>query len=198
MTINFVCPSENPAYDALFGAASHVMSLTRNCGFCRTLRSDPPRGVKSVSDTVACVADLLQDKGQEIYHILGGPGWKAVLKVKQILPRLSGVGSNLTETLVLEFDFGCDQDCGGTEAFVLAHEMIKLVKSNPDKNGWMLDNVKSQTTCKEMVFCLSIEFPVEDAKQSLMMAACGQLTPNPEHSNNWMMAMMGHGPLIPP
>jgi hypothetical protein len=97
-----------------------------------------------------------------------------VLKVKQILPRLSGVGSNLTETLVLEFDFGCHQECGGTEAIILAHEMIKFVKSNPDKNGWMLDDVNSQTTCKEVVFRLSVEFPVEDAKQSLMKAACGQ------------------------
>jgi hypothetical protein len=52
----------------------------------------------------------------------------------------------------LEFDFGCDHDCGGTEAFALSHEMIKLMKSNPDKNGWMLDNVKSQTRYKEMDF----------------------------------------------
>ena len=128
------------------------MSFTRNCGFYGTLRSDPSRGVNSVSNTVTCVADLSQDDEQEIYHILGGPGWKAVLKIKQILPRLAGAGPNLPENLVMEFDFGCDHDCGGTEAFALAHEMIKLMKSNPDKNGWMLDNVKSQTRYKEMDF----------------------------------------------
>ncbi len=132
-----------------------------------------------------------------------------MLKVKQLLPRevgndflfgkiLSGAGPNLPETLVLQFDFGFDQDCGGTHAFALAHEMIKLAKSNPDKNGWMLDDVKSQTRCEETAFDLSIKFSVEDAKQSLLKAACGKLTPNPEHSNNWMMAMMGGGPLIPP
>ena len=132
---------ENPAYDALFGAASHAMSFTRNCGFYGTLCSDPSRGINSVSDTVTCVVDLSQDDEQEIYHILGGPGWKTVLKVKQILPRLA-----------LEFDFGCDHDCGGTQAFALAHEMIKLMKMNPDKNGWMLDNVKSQTRYKDMDF----------------------------------------------
>jgi hypothetical protein len=60
-------PPENPAYDALFGTATHPMSFMRNSGFYGTLRSDPSGGrVKSVSDTVVCVADLLQDKGQEI------------------------------------------------------------------------------------------------------------------------------------
>jgi hypothetical protein len=95
---------------------------------------------------------------------------------------LSGVGPNLPENLVLEFDFGCNQDCGGTQTFALGHEMIRLAKINPDKNGWMLANVKSQTRCEEVAFDLSIEFPVEDAKQSLLKAACGQLTPSPEHS----------------
>ncbi len=61
----------------------------------------------------------------------------------------------------------------------------------------MLDGVKCQTICKEMVFGLSIVFPVKDAKQSLMKATSGQLVPNPEHSNNWMMTMMGHGPIPP-
>ena len=52
-----------------------------------------------------------------------------MLKVIQLLPRLSGAGPNLPETLVLEFDFGCDQYCGGTQAFALAREMMKLVKT---------------------------------------------------------------------
>ncbi len=54
-------PPANPDYDVLFGAASHSMSFTRNFGFYGTPRSDPSCGVKSVSDTVVCVADLLQD-----------------------------------------------------------------------------------------------------------------------------------------
>jgi hypothetical protein len=78
----------------------HAMSFTRNCGFYGTLRSDPSRGVNSVrSNTVTCVADLSQDDEQEIYHILGGPGWKAVLKVKQILPRLAGAGPTFQKLL---------------------------------------------------------------------------------------------------
>ena len=75
------------------------MSFTRNCGFYGTLRSDPSRGVNSVSNTVTCVADLSQDDEQEIYHILGGPGWKAVLKIKQILPRLAGAGLTFQKLL---------------------------------------------------------------------------------------------------
>jgi len=69
-TMAYDSPPEKPTYDALFRAASHAMSFTKNCGFYKTLRSDSSRGVKSVSNTVACVADLLQDKGQDIYHIL--------------------------------------------------------------------------------------------------------------------------------
>ena len=150
-------PPENPAYDALFGTATHPMSFMRNSGFYGTLRSDPSGGrVKSVSDTVVCVADLLQDKGQEIYHVLGGPGWKTVLKVKQIMPR------------EVENDF----------CLVRYYPVWDLTFQKILYWNLTSDAIKIAEVHKP----LSIEFPVEDAKQSLLKAACGQLTPSPEHS----------------
>jgi len=191
-------PPDNPGYDVIFGASASANHFAENPGFYGTLRRRPMHGVESVRDTNLCVADLLQDTGQEVFHVLGGPGWKTVLKVKQIVPKhegndflfgkiIGGTGPSLPETIFMSFDFGCDVECSGTQAFAVAHEMVRLATSNPTKNGWMLNNVIGQTPCHANDFDLTRKFDLKAANDALSKASHGDLTPNPAYSNHWML-----------
>ena len=90
--------------------------------------------------------------------------------------------STTTTTITTERE---TEHCGGTQALSLAHEMVRLAKSDPDKNGWMLKEVKGQTKCEANDLDLSRKFDLETAAKALSKASHGDMTPNPELSNLW-------------
>jgi hypothetical protein len=199
-------PPKNPSYDLLFGAESDLACTAfNNHGYYGTLRKSPHSGAKSVNDTQVCLADLLQAQDHEIHHVLGGPGWKTVIKVKGIVAKqgsndflfgkvVSGSGPNLPNNCVIEISFGdyYEIDSNGPQGFALAHEMIKRSKADTEKNGWMAEYVTRQTSCSSSKFDLDLPFNINAAKDALERASHGDTTPNPEYSHHWMSMLLGN------
>lgn len=209
-------PPKNPSYDLLIGADSNGTfssigsMMCSSHGYYGTLRESPHYGVKSVSDTQVCLADLLQAQGHELIHVLGGPSWKTVIKVKDIVAKqcsndflfgkvISGSGPNLPDNCVMSISFGeCyDIDSNGPQGFALAHEMIKRSKADTEKNGWMTEYVTRQTSCSSSKFDLDLPFNINAAKDALERASHGDTTPNPEYSHHWMSMLLGTCPTLP-
>lgn len=148
-------PHEPPKFsllEILFGPESGQTNCMPQYGFYGTLRCTSV--LACIPDTKVCVADLLHSQGQDLWHVLGGSGWKTVLSVESIAPIvaegsnkgaihpsiISAIGPNVPETLVLSFcnsDFD-EYDCGGPQAYLLGCEMLRLSKELPRK-AWLKD-----------------------------------------------------------
>ena len=191
------CPPANPNNDVVFGATTKGLPQITPQGFYATLRDLYPL---RIDDSVVCLADLLQNPGHEIYHVLSLPGWKTKIRLKSILERkvdspklVRGYGKLLPENIIL--DFG-EHDFSGPHAYALAMEMIKLSECH-EKNGWMKAEAeraiergygKGHSDGNDGKSVKSFDF--NEALKALKRAWKSTTIPNPEHSTDWLMMIM--------
>jgi hypothetical protein len=110
---------------------------------------------------------------------------------------VSGRGPNGPETLCLEFDSSFDEyECGGPQAFAVAHEMLRLAGSC-DESAWMREYALGQVRpASESSFDLSTPFHMDNAKRALSKAQRGDVSVNPEHSNSLFHSLLLGGSFV--